>query len=161
MATSSDPRKTPKANSATPSATGDETMLKSGNMTARPTPPQSTIGLLLKRALRFAASGIATMEPAPKRSRTSPMVSSPRWQRVLAKGTRGAQQATPNPAATNASLVDSFARDSDKSSVMKIPALGSVERRNLRLPEDDFGAVIGKGRNNLLRCAGLKNDMVK
>ncbi|HTF64814.1 MAG TPA: hypothetical protein VK638_19210 [Edaphobacter sp.] len=37
-------------NSATPSAIGDETTLKSGNMTASPTPPESTIGLLLKRA---------------------------------------------------------------------------------------------------------------
>jgi hypothetical protein len=71
----------------------------------------SAVGLLLKRALRFAASGIATMEPAPKKRRTSPIVSSPRWQRVLAKGTKGAQQATPNPAATKASLAASFARD--------------------------------------------------
>src|SRR5271170_3269918 len=34
-------------------------------------------------------------------------------------------------------------------------------RRSLRLPNDDFGAGIGKGRDNLLRCTGLKNDMVK
>src|SRR6202008_1896332 len=107
---------------------GDETMLKSGNMSASPTPPESTTGLLLKRVLRFAASGIATMEPAPKSRRTNPMVSSPRWQRVFAKGTKGAQQATPKPAATNASLVDSFARDKYKLCAMKIPALGYVER---------------------------------
>jgi hypothetical protein len=105
-----------------------DTMLKSGNMSAGPTPPESTTGLLLKRALRFAASGIATMEPAPKSRRTNPMVLSPRWQRVFAKGTKGAQQATPKPAATNASLVDSFARDRYKPSVMKIPVLGCIER---------------------------------
>jgi hypothetical protein len=52
-------------------------------------------------------------------------VSSARWQRVFAKGTKGAQQATPNPAATNASLVDNLARGKDKSSVMNAP--GRVE----------------------------------
>src|ERR1700733_6296776 len=50
------------------------------------------------------------------------------WQRVFGKGTKGAQQATPKPAAMNPSLVDSFARDRYKPSVMKIPALGCVER---------------------------------
>src|SRR6202522_3367056 len=128
MATSNDPREAPKANSATPRAIGDDTMLKSGNMSASPTTPESTTGLQLKRALRFAASGIATTDPAPKSRRTNPMVSSPRWQRFFAKGTKGAQQDTPKPAATNASLVASFARDRCKSSVMNIPALGCVER---------------------------------
>src|SRR5580692_5888881 len=103
-------------------------MLKSGNMSASPTPPESTTGLLLKRALRFAASGIATMEPAPRSRRTNPVVSSPRWQRVFAKGTNGAQQATPKPAAMNASLVASLARDRYKPSVMKIPVLDRVEQ---------------------------------
>src|ERR1700678_1026562 len=128
MATSNDPSEAPKANSAAPRASGDDTMLKSGKMSASPTPPESTTGLLLKRAHKFAASGIATTEPAPMRRRTNPMVSSPRWQRVFAKGTKGAKQAAPKPAATNASLVDSFARDRDKPSVMKIPALGRTER---------------------------------
>src|SRR5580658_1121348 len=162
MATSNDPREAPKANSATPRAIGDDTIPKSGNMSASPNPPESTTGLLLKRELRFAASGIATMEPAPKSRRTNPMVSSPRWQRVFAKGTKGAQQATPKPAATNASLVDSFARDRDKPSVMKISRSRSYRtRRNLRLPNDDFGAGIGKDRDSLLRCTELKDDMVK
>src|ERR1700677_1482304 len=145
MATSIDPREAPKANSATPRAIGDDTMLKSGNMSASPNPPESTTGLLLKRPLRFAASGIATMEPAPNSRRTNPMVSSPRWQRDFAKGTKGAQQATPNPAATNASLVDCFARDKDTSSVIKIAAFGcAVRDATYDCPRMTFGPALEK-----------------
>src|SRR5580704_856866 len=62
----------------------------------------------------------------------------------------------------NASRVDSFARDRFKPWVMKSAALGGVGwDATLRLSYDDFGAGVGNGRDNVLRCTGLKDDMVK
>src|ERR1700722_11502704 len=80
----------------------------------------------------------------------------------LGKGTKGAQQAAPKPAVMNASRVDSFARDRFKPWVMKSAALGGVGcDAILRLSYDDVGAGVGNGRDNVLRCPGIKDDMVK
>ncbi|MGY4462416.1 hypothetical protein ACVWYI_006376 [Bradyrhizobium sp. LB13.1] len=63
------------------------------------------IGLLPWRALMMPVRSIATTEPMPRLSRSSPRMPSSTASRAFANGTSGAQHAMPKPATRKASLV--------------------------------------------------------
>src|ERR1700679_3167109 len=73
-------------------------------------------GLLPNLVARIPVIGIAATDPAPRQRSRNPRAPSPTPSRILVKGTRGAQQATPKPAAAKQSRVAS--RGFEKSPTM-------------------------------------------
>src|ERR1700722_4050716 len=98
MATSMVPTAAPKANRQAASAIVLFAAASKGSNTTPHTPPSIIIGLQPSRALIAPVMGIATTDPIPRLNSSSPSAPSPTPSLALAKGTRGAQQDTPNPA---------------------------------------------------------------
>src|SRR5208337_1016349 len=123
MATSREPSAAPKAKSVIPKETGEPATASNGNKTASPKPPARMIGRLPYLAFRTPVRNIKATEPTPRQSNSRPCVPSSTWSLCLAKGTSGAQQATPKPATRKASRVAS--RVSGLFAVSKTKTLGN------------------------------------
>src|SRR5690349_13135131 len=109
IATSSEPSDAPNASRTIPSVSGVLTMVRNGRITARPNPAATMIGLLPYRALSAPVITIAITDPRPRQSSNRPSTPSSTPSRCLAKGTSGAQHATPKPATRKARRVASRA----------------------------------------------------
>src|SRR5208337_1244773 len=140
MATSREPSAAPKAKSVIPRETGEPATTSNGNRAASPEPPARMIGRLPYLAFRAPVRNIKATEPTPRQSNSRPSVPSSTWSLSLAKGTRGAQQATPKPATRKESRVASRVSGRSAFNKTKLPrcSCGTAGRKNLAAGQGDF-----------------------
>jgi hypothetical protein len=101
MTQSTDPRPAPKTKSAAAIKVGPESVANSGKAELITTVDTTRTRRHPNRDASAPASGMATIEPAPRQSSWRPREPSPRPARALAKGTSGAHAATATPAMKN------------------------------------------------------------
>ena len=140
---SNEPTPAPKMNSAATSTGKMEPVASSGRV--RQIIPAAAISTRRhpNRAASAPAGAMATIEPAPRQRSSSPSAPSPRPERALAKGTSGAQAATPRPAMKKTMRVE---RCSSRPGI--VGARGATRHHEMRSTSARIRRPTTSGRSN-------------
>src|ERR1700733_887411 len=105
MTQSAEPKAAPNTKRTTASNCADDTVTSTGNAAQATRDEAVSTTRHPYRVLRAPAGGVASIDPIPKQSSTSPRAPSFNWVLAFAKGTRQAHAAATNPMTRNATLV--------------------------------------------------------